>query len=253
VPRGKPLDRLGQGAWHEGVDPLDVVFRHLGRWRHLPNYQLERRADVFFSIYLKDVVEEFTGLQLEDEIIPEFPIKRDLVWPELSTNKSVKVDYALFAKDHRRVVFVELKTDGASRREGQDTYLETARRLGFRRIVEGVRAIMLNTSAHRKYHHLAVALVRLGYLRLPPDLADHLYPVVRPDVLSHLEKVVVETHDPVIDVVYIQPEATSGDPCIDFARFARHVGRHSDPFSERFAEHLLQWREVAGSSEPAKR
>ena len=57
--------------------PIDVEFRHLDRWRHLPNYQLERRADVSFSINLKDVAEEFTGAGLEDEIIPELPLKRD--------------------------------------------------------------------------------------------------------------------------------------------------------------------------------
>ncbi len=244
------LDTFAQRALDDDVDPLDVVFRHLDQWRHLPNYQLERRADVFFSVYLKEVVEEFTGLALEEVIIPELPIKRDLIWPELPTNKSVKVDYALFAKDRRRVVFVELKTDGASRREGQDTYLETAQRIGFRRIVEGVRAIILNTSAHRKYHHLAGARARRGYLTRPPDLAGHLYPVVRPDVLSHLEEIVVEQHDPAIDVLYLQPEATDGDRCIDFARFAHHVGRHSDPFSQRFAEHLVRWRGVAGNHEP---
>jgi hypothetical protein len=234
----------------DDMDPLDVVFRHLDRWRHLPNYQLERRADVFFSAYLKGVVEEFTETALEEEIIPEFPIKRDLIWPDLPTSKSVKVDYVLFAKDRSRVFFAELKTDGASRREAQDTYLETAKRLGFRRIVEGLRSIILATTAHQKYHHLAVALARLGHLNLPPDLWNHLYPVPGPRVLAHLDKIEVAPADPPIEVIYIQPEGTDGDRCIDFARFSEYVGRHSDPFSQRFAEHLLRWRAAAGSSEP---
>jgi hypothetical protein len=172
-----PLDKPVQGGWDDDVEPLDVLFQHLDQWRHLPSYQLERRADVFFSVYLKGVVQEFTGLDLEDDIIPEMPIKRDLIWPEQPTNQSVKVDYALFARDRRRVIFVELKTDGASRREGQDTYLETARHIGFRRIVEGVRAILLSTTAHQKYHHLAVILARLGDMKLPPGLRNHIYPV----------------------------------------------------------------------------
>jgi hypothetical protein len=232
------------------VDPLDVVFRHLDQWRHLPNYQLERRADIFFSVYLKAVVEEFTDVALADEILPELPLKRDLIWPELPTNKSVKVDYALFAKDRSRVFFVELKTDGASRRNAQDDYLEVARRLGFRRIVEGVRAIILSTTAHQKYHHLATSLARLGYLDLPPDLASHLYPSPKSGALAQLERITVAPHDPAIEVIYVQPEDTDGDRCIDFARFAEHVRRRGDPFSIRFAAHLLAWRALAGAREP---
>jgi len=46
------VDRPAARRWDGDVDPFDVVFRHLDRWRHFPNYQLERRADVFFSVYL---------------------------------------------------------------------------------------------------------------------------------------------------------------------------------------------------------
>ncbi len=232
------------------MDPLDLVFHHLDGWRHFPNYQLERRADVFFSVYLKDVIEEFTGVALEREIVPEFPIKRDLIWPDLPTNKSVKVDYALFAQNRSRVFFVELKTDEASRRERQDAYLETAKRIGFRRIVTGVRTILLNTTSHQKYHHLAFALARLGYLSLPPDLKRHIFPVPDANLLAALEAVVVEPADPEIEVIYIQPNATDGGRCIDFATFAQYVGRHSDPFSRRFAEHLVLWKTAAGAAEP---
>jgi len=61
------------------MDPLEKVFQHRDRWRHLPNYQLERRADVFFSVYLASIVEAFTGVALKDKFLPEFPLKRDLI------------------------------------------------------------------------------------------------------------------------------------------------------------------------------
>lgn len=244
------MDTLERSRSHRRVDPLDVVFRHLDRWRHLPNYQLERRADVFFSIYLKGIVEEFTGVQLDDELIPELPIKRDLVWPELPTNKSLKVDYALFARDRSRVFFIELKTDGGSRRDAQDDCLAAAKSLGFRRIVEGIRAIVLKTDAHQKYHHLATSLARLGYLSLPSGLANHIYPTPHPGVLARLEEITVAPIESEVEVVYVQPEASDGERCIDFARFAEYVGRHCDPFSTRFAEHLHRWRAKAGSHEP---
>jgi len=232
------------------VDPLDAVFHHLDLWRHLPAYQLERRADIFFSVYLKGIVEEVTGTPLEDEIIPELPIKRALIWPEHPSEKSVKVDYALFAKDRSRVFFVELKTDSGSRRDTQDHYLLTAKRLGFRAIVEGIRSIMQSTTAQQKYHHLAAALARLGFLSLPTDIAQYLYPAPRTGLTQRLVAISVGPADPPIDVIYIQPEATEGDRCIDFARFAAYVGRFSDPLSRSFSQRLLVWRSAAGSSAP---
>lgn len=231
------------------MDPLDVLFRNLDRWRHLPSYQLERRADIFFSIYLKPLVEEFTGVPLEDEVVPELPIRRDLIWTDLPSSQSVKVDYVLFAKDRSRVFFVELKTDCASRRDRQDEYLETASRLGFRKILEGIRSILLATNAHQKYHHLSAALARLGYLRLPTDLADYIHPAPRVGLTARLNQIEVLL-DSTVEVIYVQPEAVDGDRCIDFARFADFVGRHPDPVSQRFSQHLRRWCSVAGACLP---
>lgn len=234
------------------MEPIETVFRHLDTWRHLPAYQLERRADVFFSVYLKGVVEELTGVELEDEIIPELPIKRDLIWPDRPTGASVKVDYALFAKDRSRVFFVELKTDGASRRETQDDYLEAAKRLGFRAIVEGIRSIVLRTKAHQKYHHLCVSLARLGFLDLPADLESLLYPTPQSGPLdAKLAAIGPALIEAPIEVVYVQPAKTADDRCIDFEDFAAHVERHEDPFSKMFAAHLRRWTQLAGSTPPS--
>jgi hypothetical protein len=118
--------------------------------------------------------------------------------------------------------------------------------------VEGVRAIVLSTTAHQKYHHLSASLARLGYLELPPDLASHIYPAPKAGLLASLERIKVAPHDPAIEVIYVQPETTPGDRCIDFARFAEHVRWHGDPFSIRFADHLLAWRSLAGARQPTE-
>ena len=34
------------------VDPIAAVSDRMDAWRHLPKYQLERRSDLFFSLYL---------------------------------------------------------------------------------------------------------------------------------------------------------------------------------------------------------
>jgi hypothetical protein len=232
------------------MDPLDQVFHQLDRWRHLPNYQLERRADIFFSVYLKGLVEERTGIILEDEIIPELPIKRDLIWPDHPTEKSVKVDYVLFAKDRSRVFFVELKTDAGSRRDAQDHYLDRAREVGFRRVVEGIRSIMLATNAHQKYHHLACMLARLGYLELPADLETFVHPAARLGLTERLKAIKVSQHEPALSIIYVQPNATPGDDCIDFAAFAAYVERFADPLSKHFSKHLRAWTSPAGACLP---
>ena len=46
------------------------IFELLDKWRHLPDYQLERRADIYFAMFLPDVLEARYG---PCEIIPEFP------------------------------------------------------------------------------------------------------------------------------------------------------------------------------------
>lgn len=56
--------------------------------------------------------------------------------------------------------------------------------------------------------------------------------------------------DSVVEVWYVQPEATEGVRAIDFAQFAEYVGRHADPVSQAFAAHLVKWRASAGSCEP---
>jgi hypothetical protein len=232
------------------MDPIDVVFRHLDRWRHLPAYALERRADVFFSVYLKGFIESAIGIALEDEILPEVPLKHGLVPSERESAQSVKVDFALFSRDRERVLFVELKTDPRSRRERQDEDLQAARRAGFRRVVEGIREIILHTGAYQKYFHLAWALERLGFLRIPAEVAEFMYPKPRQGLTRHLQAIEVMPIDPRLQVIYLQPVASGEPDCLGFEQLAGYVRQFSDPFSERFAEHLLAWREAAGATHP---
>ncbi len=233
------------------LDPIQAIFAKLDTWRHLPAYQLERRADIFFAVYLRDVVSSFTGVPIHEVMIPELPIKRDLVWPDQPSNQSVKVDYCLFSDDLKRVFFVELKTDGGSRRAQQDEYLTRAEQLGFRRIVEGICDIVLATPAHQKYHHLVAILARLGFISTPDDLEEFLFPRVRQGLTARLRQISVEQRDPPIEVIYLQPAATEGARCIDFETFAAHVERHADPFSQAFAAHLRKWVHSAGASRPS--
>lgn len=148
---------------------IERLFHNLNDWRHLPAYQLERRADIFFSLYLKDVVENFLQLELEDLIIPEFPLKSP------DSNKSTKVDYALFAKDRSSVIFIELKTDKRSTRKEQVDYLFQAQKDRFQKILTGFKAIFAATNEFEKYFHLAKKMEDLGFLELPEKLQEKIF------------------------------------------------------------------------------
>ena len=47
---------------------IDRLFDRMDRWRHLPSYQLERRADLFFSLYLPEVLQKRFSAYAEAEI-----------------------------------------------------------------------------------------------------------------------------------------------------------------------------------------
>ncbi len=231
---------------------VEQLFANLDRWRHLPAYQLERRADVFFAPYLAEAVEAHTGVEVDPRLLPELPIKRDLIWPDRPSNQSVKVDYAVFARDRSRLFLVELKTDGASRRDDQDFYLERASELGLVPILEGLVAIVQATTAHQKYAHLLTLLANLGCLSLPNDLLSYVYPTPRPGLRARQREIrpTVAPGEFAIEVLYLQPTKTPGVSAIDFEEFARVVEARGDPLSRRFAESLRGWVGVAGSTQP---
>ncbi len=165
--------------------------------------------------------------------------------------QSVKVDYCLCASDRSRIFLVELKTDLASRRGSQDEAMARAVEVGFRRIVEGVRDIVVaDRSYQQKYHHLVAALASFGFLSLPDDLAAYLFPRPRRGLVSRLREIKVTAADIPVEVLYIQPTAGPGASCIDFEQFARHVAQHDDPLSQAFALHLRRWVVPAGSERP---
>ncbi|MET0340669.1 MAG: hypothetical protein ABW252_06690 [Polyangiales bacterium] len=225
---------------------VSVLFARLDAWRHLPAWQLERRADVFFSLYLREVVERECDVALLECVIPEIPLKVP------GSNHADKGDYLLISADGTRAFLVELKTDVRSRRDGQDTYLARAAADGIEAVLEGIQSIVLSTSSHQKYFHLLRELERVELLKLPPDLAEYVFPEPRQGLTRKLREITLTTKRPRVEVVFVQPIVTGGgERCIDFECFARHVARHPDPLSQRFSESLLRWRAPAGAREAA--
>ena len=227
------------------------LFGRLSKWRHFPDYQLERRADLFFSMYLVECLQERTKHDLQELVIPEFPIKRGLIWDEDTTNKSVKVDYVAFDRDLARIYFVELKTDLASRRPEQDTYLQRAASRPFSEILQGIKDIAVRTEEKRKYFHLLNALAAAGLIQVPSELKSYLFPSVRPGVSGVLTRIEILPVEPDRMVYYLQPDKKQDDTnVITFKEIARIVGRYDDELSRAFAASLMKWVEQPGSQSP---
>jgi len=223
---------------------INTVFDRLDAWRHFPSYALERRADIFFSVYLREVIEEELHVELADTIIPEFPLKH------ADNNQSDKVDYLLCSSDRLRIFLVELKTDLSSLRQTQSEYLSRAQTTGLTAILNDVCAIVKATNYRPKYHHLLRDLSNLGFLTLPPEIEAGLASGQSRQVAAALQKIAVaELSTSAIEIVYIQPQHSNEPNRIDFETFARQVARHPDPLSQRFSESLLRWRSAAGKSE----
>lgn len=226
------------------MDPITQIFDRLDRWRHFPNYQLERRADVFFSVYMREVLEINLGYQIREEFVPEFPVRIGSIGPCKSRNESFKIDYLLLSADGKQPVFVELKTDSRSRRDEQDQYLLDAQQAGLGCLLDGLLDIFEATSAKRKYYHLFVQLAQMGLLELPRPFCK----IMESSNLRGANEAVRTVRNfggrcrqPILR--YVQPLAD--DECaISFADFAKIVARHDDPLSWHFAQSLREWAEV---------
>lgn len=138
----------------------------LNKWRHLPAYQLERRADIFFALYLDRILEPtFHGHQF-DLVIPEFPVRLGSLNEAMpkNENRSVKVDYACFDIRKKLCVLVELKTDNGSMRDVQFEFMREAQRKGLGTLMHGIVALRNASKNKRKYDVLLRQFIEAGLM-----------------------------------------------------------------------------------------
>ena len=266
------------------------LFCLLDGWRHLPNYQLERRADVFFALFLPEVLEEVLSkdnsiVKIRRPLIPEFPIRTDK--NEKNYNLSKKVDYFALSEDGRRAFLIELKTDMQSIDKGQIDFIKSTARKGAAKIIWGVLEICQTTKERAKYVHLLSNLSQFGLVKhkgevLSEDTLDQLHknavPVDRcrencPTACSSpcrwrsertrqgkkftkmLREVGPAKELPEVSVVYIQPKSKCDDPIPSGWRRIyfdcfADHAKERGSIGRRFAESLCGWKEPAGLCPP---
>jgi hypothetical protein len=220
------------------MDVIESVFDRLDQWRLLPQYQLERRSDIFFSFYLVDALNKFAGLDVREPLVPEFPVLNRLINDKVANSTSFKIDYlAPAAKPGGSPVFVELKTDEASLKYEQIIKTCKAMACGIDRLASDVVDLYRATDAKSrpKYGRLLLQLKEVGVLEIPGGDLSRAVPVLM-DAAPGQVVVVKPAADPIDDVIHgIRVRS------IGFAELRKTVLEHGDDLSRRFAKSLERW------------
>lgn len=172
---------------------VEALFTQLDGFRQLPKYALERRIDLFLSLFL----EEFLSTRWEAPVslvVPEFPIKEE------ENNRSCNVDYLLRRLGQKPAwVFLELKTSADSVDTAQLERYRAAREYGmrgWRKDLLHIRdAVSGNAPRKRRYNVLLEQLAKAGAWQ-----EEHEHPIP-------------------IEVVYLAPRS----PVFEDARYKEWV------------------------------
>lgn len=242
---------------------VEKIFQSLTLWRNLPKYQLERRADIFFSLYLKEIMEaklstDDNRVELSPVIIPEFPLRHG------SEHHTVNVDYVMFSKTLSTIYLIEFKTDMGSLRDEQFEYLFKAKEgiechdssedSGFKGILKDLRKVFKATGDKQKYFHLFQQLEELGFVSMPPGIGDKLYSKNAQGVSALIEEIVVVKDIPSCEIIFLQPARFSDTEmakvknydlsAVNQVTFEDVVNCLSDiksPFASIFARYVAAW------------
>lgn|GEM_PF-572032 len=246
------------------TEELEKIFQNLTRWRNLPKYQLERRADIFFSLYLKEIMEEklttdSNRVELLSVIIPEFPLRHG------NEHHTVNVDYVMFSKSLSTVYLIEFKTDMGSLRDEQFEYLFKAKKNieeaggGFQSILTDLRRVFKATGDKQKYFHLfhLLASKELGLISMSPEIMEKLYSDNRQGVSRLIEEGIEPMKEKDItscEIVMLQPSRFTDEEMakvrsydlsainqISFEDVVNCLRKLKSSFADIFARYVAAW------------
>ena len=263
-------------------DDLNLLFDHLDEWRHFPGYQLERRADLFFSMFMKEVLEKSLGeLELEPAFVPEFPLRQKGEYA-----RSDQVDYLFLSRSGKDAYFVELKTTMRSLSFKQLKNMMSAREMGLEKKLVELRDIVLKADApsRQKYFHLLKKLEGMGLLKTHSELNVQNIRSKNRKANERIEATEIKAKGVRVHIVYVLPKSEKdavlagfGGPkegrnpsekslkgweeCrelvedvrkfIGFREFADLIVEEGGGIRSRFAKSLDEWANVeAGDAQP---
>jgi hypothetical protein len=213
---------------------VERILDQLDQWRHLPDYQLERRTDIIFAAYLPAFLSYRQRMDIRPSLIPEFPLKQP------DSNLSDKVDYLALDATGRHAIFIELKTDD-SRRDKQDKYLEAAKGRGLHSLLEDLLKIVCASKHKHKYCCLLRLLEKHSLMTLPENLDAALSSAKWNSAVNLcIPNVRITAPKSPIEVFFLQPVSKRSDE-IGFAELANWLDTQGDSPASRFAVSLRRW------------
>ena len=201
---------------------INQLFDRLDKWKNFPTYQLERRVDIFFAMYLPLILKAEMNFNT-DCILPEFPVRVGDMEGKQDSNRSNRIDFVAVDKNQTKVLLIELKTDQKSLRPEQILYLEFACKSGIKRLIDGFKEIKKNSIAKKKYVAFEKELNNLQWNN--PEIAASYS----------------------TEIVFIAPRNESlieKFKVITFDKIAGILGKTFDPVAQRFANSLLNWANI---------
>ena len=258
------------------MNELSKILRQLDDWRHLPAYQLERRVDMLFGMFLPAVIgAEYDVAPDSCTVLPEFPLHKGKLGgkPENSdNNQSVNVDFAVFfeRRAEKHLCLVELKTDQQSISVPQIRTMGRAAKVGAKELLVGMLKAARASPQPRKYAHLIWKLHKIGCIGLPDVDGFREMPMKseRPGLMGEkgqlarlgAASVTEAWRDARVDLIAIvpfppvkygriDPLAEEGFCTITFGKLARIIREaREQPFGREFAElfacYLDRWAKV---------
>ncbi len=135
-------------------DKINKLFENLGVWIEFPKYQAERRLDVFFGLYLEDILKECRPCEFTKEdrlvLIPEFPLQKNDI-----NNECTNIDYMVFNVSKQCMHAIELKTDNHSVDDEQIAYYHKFEKIDVERLFDFIIKTKRTGRSGKKYKTLA--------------------------------------------------------------------------------------------------
>ena len=214
------------------MERVSELFKLLDDWRKLPAYQLERRADIFFALYMREITHKIFNSNETITIIPEFPIKQD------GSNQSDKIDYVVFSEN--KFLCIELKTDNKSIRPDQNDYYEKARRSIVKSILESIITIYESPNSNREKYDFLMKRLKESNL-----ISEHNHikgGKVRYTVNEKLG--VINTNPEIIYILPTPPKDEDKREFFEYIPFSEVIKRikDKDSLANLFCESLEKWQ-----------
>lgn len=229
------------------MEKINTMFELLEEWWKYPGYQLERRLDIFFAIYLEKILKKLKNIDIKtkENIFAEFPIRK--FEGNEKDYSSYNADYAVFYKNEANqfnLCLVELKTDMNSiKKKSQIEYYKNVKERNIKQIIEeGVIAIYGKSKSWIKYE---VILKKLEKMNLLTENNKKRCKKLE----WNIEKESFVDDKIKTDVVYIIPNKSHKDAkllddfknnIIDFKDITTILQSEKDIFSQKFCELLTK-------------